>query len=117
VLRLKALRDEAVVMQREVETTQRSYDQVTQRLNQTSLESQLNQTNISVLSPADEPTEHSSPKIVLSILVSVFVGTLLGVSFAILRELTDRRVRTLDDLTSGLDIAVLGMKRLPKASI
>lgn len=108
VLRLKALRDEAVVMQREVETAQRAYDQVTQRLNQTSLESQLNQTNISVLSPASEPTDHSSPKIVLNILMSVFVGTLLGVSFAILRELTDRRVRTLDDLTAGLDVAVLG---------
>jgi succinoglycan biosynthesis transport protein ExoP len=108
VLRLKALRDEAVTMQRAVETAQRAYDQVTQRLNQTNLESQLNQSNISVLSPANEPTSHSSPKIVLNILVSVFVGTLLGVSFAILRELTDRRVRTLDDLTSGLDIAVLG---------
>ncbi|MEX8493343.1 chain length determinant protein EpsF [Sphaerotilus sp.] len=112
VLRLKALRDEAVTMQRAVEAAQRAYDQVTQRLNQTSLESQLNQTNISVLSPADEPTEHSSPKIILNILVGVFVGTLLGVSFAILRELTDRRVRTLDDLTSGLDIYVLGM--IPK---
>lgn len=108
VLRLKALRDEAVTMQRAVETAQRAYDQVTQRFNQTSLESQLNQSNISVLSPANEPTDHSSPKIILNILVSVFVGTLLGVSFAILRELTDRRVRTLDDLTSGLDVAVLG---------
>jgi len=108
VLRLKALRDEAVTMQRAVETAQRAYDQVTQRLNQTNLESQLNQSNISVLSPANEPTNHSSPKIILNILVSVFVGTLLGVSFAIIRELTDRRVRTLDDLTSELDIAVLG---------
>lgn len=112
VLRLKALRDEAVTMQRSVEAAQRAYDQVMQRMNQSNLESQLNQTNISVLSPADEPTEHSSPKIILNILVSVFVGTLLGVTFAILRELTDRRVRTLDDLTSGLDIAVLGM--IPK---
>ncbi len=113
VLRLKAQRDEAVVMQREVETAQRAYEQVTQRMNQTSLESQLNQTNISVLSPADEPTEHSSPKTMLNLLVSVFVGTLLGVSFAILRELMDRRVRTIDDLTSGLDVAVLGVLPRP----
>ena len=53
VLRLKALRDEAVTMQRAVETAQRAYDQVTQRFNQTSLESQLNQSNISVLSPRE----------------------------------------------------------------
>jgi chain length determinant protein EpsF len=113
VMKLKALRDEAVVMQREVETAQRTYDQVTQRLNQSSLESQLNQSNISVLSPANEPNDHSSPKILLNILVSVFVGTLLGVSFAILRELADRRVRTAEDLLTELDIPVLGVLPRP----
>jgi chain length determinant protein EpsF len=113
VMKLKALRDEAVVMQREVETAQRAYEQVTQRMNQSSLESQLNQSNISVLSPANEPTDPSSPKVLLNTLVSVFVGTLLGVSFAILREMTDRRVRTPEDLLAGLDVPMLGVLPRP----
>lgn len=112
VLKLKVQRDEATVLQREVETAQRTYEQVTQRFNQTSLESQLTQTNISVLSPAVDPNEASSPKLILNLLVSVFVGTLLGIGFAMLRELVDRRVRSLDDLTTGLDVPVLGV--LPK---
>jgi hypothetical protein len=49
----------------------------------------------------------------LNALVSVFVGTLLGVGFALLRELLDRRVRSLDDLTTDLDIPVLGVLPRP----
>lgn len=113
VLKLKVQRDEATVLQREVETAQRTYEQVTQRFNQTSLESQLTQTNISVLSPAVDPNEHSSPKMMLNALVSVFVGTLLGVGFALLRELMDRRVRSLDDLTMDLDVPMLGVLPRP----
>jgi uncharacterized protein involved in exopolysaccharide biosynthesis len=108
VLALKQQRDEVVVLQREVETAQRSYDQVVQRLSQTNLESQNTQTNISVLTPASEPADHSSPKILLNTLLSVFLGTLLAVGFALVRELMDRRVRSLDDLSEGLGLPVLG---------
>ncbi len=108
VLALKQQRDEVTVMQREVETAQRAYDQVVQRLSQTSLESQNTQTNISVLTPASEPAEPSSPKVLLNSLLSVFLGTLLAVGFALVRELLDRRVRSLDDLSEGLGLPVLG---------
>lgn len=112
VLALKQQRDEVTVMQKELETAQRAYDQVVQRLSQTNLESQNTQTNISVLTPASEPTDASSPRLMLNALLSVFLGTLLGVGFAFVRELMDRRVRTLDDLSDGLGLAVLG--NLPK---
>jgi capsular polysaccharide biosynthesis protein len=91
-----------------VETAQRSYDQVVQRLSQTNLESQNTQTNISVLSPATEPVTASSPRVMLNSLLSVFLGTLLAVGFALVRELMDRRVRSLDDLSEGLGLPVLG---------
>lgn len=112
VLALKQQRDEVSVMQKELETAQRAYDQVAQRLNQSNLESQNTQTNIAVLTPAAEPAEPSSPKILLNSVLSVFLGTLLAVGFALVRELMDRRVRTLDDLSGGLGLAVLGS--LPK---
>lgn len=112
VLALKQQRDEVTVMQKELETAQRAYDQVVQRLSQTNLESQNTQTNISVLTPASEPTDASSPRLMLNALLSVFLGTLLGVGIAFVRELMDRRVRTLDDLSDGLGLAVIG--NLPK---
>jgi chain length determinant protein EpsF len=112
VLALKQQRDEISVLQKELETAQRAYDQVAQRLNQSNLESQNTQTNIAMLTPATEPTDASSPKTLLNSLLSVFLGTLLAVGFALVRELLDRRVRTLDDLSDGLGLAVLG--NLPK---
>lgn len=112
VLALKQQRDEAAVLLREVETAQRAYEQVVLRASQSNLESQTTQTNISVLTPASDPSEPSSPRVILNSLLSVFLGTLLAVGFSLLRELMDRRVRTPEDLVSTLDIPLLGS--LPK---
>ena len=65
-----------------------------------------------MLTPATAPGEHSSPKILLNTLLSVFLGTLLAVGFALLRELMDRRVRTLEDISEAMDVPVRGA--LPK---
>ncbi|MGY0194245.1 chain length determinant protein EpsF [Leptothrix sp. BB-4] len=108
VLALKQQRDEASVLIKEVETAQRALDQVVARASQTSLESQNTQTNISVLTPASEPSDPSSPRLLLNTLLSVFVGTLLAVGFALLRELLDRRVRGPQDLVEALGLPVLG---------
>ena len=107
VLELKKQRDEISVLMREVDTAQRAFDAVGQRMTQSKLESQSIQTNISVLTPAAEPLEHSKPKVFLNVLVSIFLGTLLGVGAALLLELMQRRVRSADDLAQALGLPVL----------
>lgn len=107
VLRLKSQRDEAGVLQRDVENAHRAYDAVQARANQSSLESQNTQTNVSVLKRATEPAQPSSPKLVLNTALAVFVGALLAVGFALARELFDRRLRTEEDVTLGLDQLLL----------
>ena len=109
VLKLKGLRDEVAVLQRDVEAAQRAYDSVTSRRAQTSLESQANQTNISVLAPASEPGEASSPKVLLNTALSVVVGALLGLGAALLVELIDRRVRTVGDAAESFGLPLLGV--------
>lgn len=116
VAKMKEQRDEAAVLIKDVEAAQRAFDAVAQRLTQSSLESQSSQTNISVLTPATEPAEHSSPKILLNTLLAIFLGTLLAVGFALLRELMDRRVRSLEDLTEVLGVPVLGSLPRPMAA-
>lgn len=101
VLQLKTLRDEMSVLTRDVETAQRSYDAVLSRASLTSLESQTTQTNIVLLNPATEPLQPSSPRVMLNLLAAVFVGTMLGVGVALLREMRDRRVRGADDLAGA----------------
>lgn len=114
VLEIKKQRDELAVLQREVESAQRAYDLVTQRLAQASLESQSTQTNIALLNPAVEPLKHSSPKLLLNLMLSLFLGGMLGVGAAFLLELADQRIRGLDDLALSLGLPVLGVIEKPQ---
>lgn len=109
VLKLKALRDEAAVLQRDVEAAQRAYDGVTSRQAMTRLESHSDQTNISILAPAVAPSEASSPKILLNTALSIVVGALLGLSAALVVELIDRRVRTVADAAESFGLPLLGV--------
>ena len=115
VLRLKSLRDEAQVLQRDVESNQRAYDTVQARLTQTSLESQANQTNAYPLTVAAAPLEPASPRVLFNSLLAVFGGTLLGVSAALGLEMLDRRVRSPRDVKALLELPVLGILPTPNA--
>ncbi len=108
VLVLNKQRDELNVLRRDIESAQRAFEQVSQRASQTNIESQTNQTNIAVLNPATAPADPSKPKVLLNILVSIFLGTLLGVGLALLLELSNRRVRSAHDLAEALELPVLG---------
>jgi succinoglycan biosynthesis transport protein ExoP len=108
VMQIKQLRDEAMVLQRDVEGAQRAYDAVASRLTQSSLESQTKQTNTALLAAATEPTRHSSPNITLNTLLAVFMGAMFATAYALMRELRDRRLRGPQDVAQVLGIQVLG---------
>ena len=107
VLSLSKQNDEISVLKRDVESAQRAFEGVSQRSAVTRLESLSVQTNAVVLNDAAEPTEHSKPKVFLNVLVSIFLGTLLGVGAALMLELGNRRVRSAEDLAEALDLPVL----------
>ncbi len=106
VLELKQQREEATLLARDVENAQRIYDSALQRYGQSRMEAQSTQTDIAVLNPAVPPLAPSKPRVILNILLSLFLGTLLGVGVGFLVELLDRRVRSGQDI-AGLDIPVL----------
>ena len=108
VLTLNKQRDELNVLRRDVETAQRAFEQISQRASQSNVESQNSQTNLALLNAASAPTEPSRPRVFLNVLVSIFLGTLLGVGLALMLELANRRVRSADDLAEALDLPVLG---------
>jgi polysaccharide biosynthesis transport protein len=108
VLVLNQQRDELNVLRRDIESAQRAFEQVSQRASQTNIESQTNQTNIAVLNPATPPVEPSKPRLLLNTLISIFLGALLGLGLALMLELSNRRVRSAQDLVDALDIPLLG---------
>ena len=109
VLQLKQQQNEMVVLTREVENAQKFYDNAMQRSVQTRMESEASQSNIAILNPALIPQEPAKPKVLLNILLSVFLGTLLGVCAAFLVELLDRRLRSPIDMVEQLGVPVLGV--------
>ncbi|EHR70138.1 chain length determinant protein EpsF [Burkholderiales bacterium JOSHI_001] len=115
LLQMKAVRDEGAVLMRDIESAQRAYDTVVARLNQTSLESQANQSNVNFLTQATPPLQPSSPKLLLNVLLSVGVGTFLALLAAFARELLDRRVRSLEDAATAVGLPVIGIMPRPSA--
>ena len=109
VLRLKSLRDEAAVLQRDVENAQKSYDAAFAKRTQSTLESQATQTNVSVLKTATAPAMPSSPRVKLILPVALLLALVLGLATAIFREYRDWRLRTDADVLDALKQPLLGV--------
>jgi chain length determinant protein EpsF len=107
VLAIRSQRDELSVLVNDVENARKAYEAVGQRMTQSNLEGQTQQTNVLVLSPATPPVKHSRPKIFLNLLVSIFLGGMLGIGAALVLELGERRIRSAEDLALALDLPVL----------
>lgn len=109
VLELKTHRDQIAVLQRDVESAQRTHDLLAQRLAHTSLESQSQQTNVSVLTPATPPLHASGPRKLVVLALAAIVGGLLGIAAALLLELRDPRLRRAEELASLCGAPLLGV--------
>lgn len=107
VLDLKKQRDDINVLLREVDTAQKAFDSVGQRMVQSNLESQSIQSNIAILTAATPPLQSGKPKVLLNMLVSIFLGTMLAVGAALVLELGQRRIRSAEDIVEALDLPVL----------
>lgn len=107
VLGLKKQREEGALLARDLQNAQQIYDAALQRYGQSRMEAQSTQTDIAVLNPASPPLKASQPRVLLNVLLSLFLGGLLGVGVGFMVELLDRRVRSGMDIAAGLDIPVL----------
>jgi uncharacterized protein involved in exopolysaccharide biosynthesis len=108
MLGLKQNRNEFTVLRRNVESAERAYDTAMQRSVTSLVDSRTNQTNVTVLNPALVASVPSSPKVALNIALSVVVGVMLGVGIVMLLEMSDRRVRSFEDLENEWNVPMLG---------
>lgn len=108
MLGLKENRNEFTVLRRNVESAERAYDTAMQRSVVSQVESRANQTNVTVLNPAVLPSTPASPRVGLNIALSLVVGVVLGIGIVMLLEMSDRRVRSLNDLDNAGNVPLLG---------
>jgi chain length determinant protein EpsF len=109
VLQMTRQRDEIAVLQSDVANAQRAHDTVTQRLAQTSLESQNQMTNVAIITPAVRPLFPDSPRVKVNMLLALVFGSLFGVALALFRERIDQRLYGVDHLRHVLGAPVFGM--------
>lgn len=98
VFELNHKRTNLTLMSKEVDNRKRIYDALSQRLAQTSIQSQVHQADVAVLSPATAPLLPSNPRKLVVLAVGGLVGVLLGICGTLLQESLDRRIRSTDDL-------------------
>jgi chain length determinant protein EpsF len=108
VLELKQQRDELDVLKNDVVTAQRNLDAVSERLAKSSLESQVQQTNLLPLTLATAPALPSSPNYPVTLILGAIVGAVMGIGVILLIEALDPRVRSGQDLTRLLSVPLLG---------
>ena len=108
---LRADRDLEAVIKRDVDTAQRAYEAVSSRVLTFTQESQNNQANTRLLSPAVEPLEPSRPKVATGVIGSILGGMAIGILAALGWELIDRRVRAPEDMMVMAGVPVLGVLR------
>lgn len=108
VLQFKNQRGAMDMLNREVESAQAAYNSALKQFNESSLQSLVTQTNISVIDSAQVPRQPSGPNVGQNIVLAVLVGLMLGVGIAFGWELIDRRVRSREDLLADLSLPVLG---------
>jgi chain length determinant protein EpsF len=100
--------DEVADLQNDVATAQRNLDTVTQRLAQSNLESQTEQTNVVLLTKAVPPLVRSSPRLSIDLLLGVLLGGIVAVGTAVFLEMQDRRLREDSELVEVLGVPLFG---------
>lgn len=69
----------------------------------------MNVDNVQILDGATLPEDPSSPKIGRNIAIGVILGFMLGIAIVMIKELSDTRIKTSEDITTEFDIPVLGL--------
>lgn len=109
VLKMKAHRDEAALLQRDVDNAQRAYDGVLARLNMTSLESQAVRADTAALEFATVPSQPSSPRVFMNLVLGFLFAVVLATALALLRERSDRRLRGSDDIEALVHVPLISV--------
>ncbi len=111
VITLRDQRERLAALAKDVENAQRAYDGIYSRQNIANVESQLTQTNVSVLKQASAPSQPSQPRLLLNLALGAALGLLAGLAACLLREGLRPVLRTADDLQAVADLPLL--ERVP----
>lgn len=109
VLKMKALRDQAAMLQRDVDNAQRSYEAVMMRNNTTALESQAFFDNVTALEYATAPSVPAGPRVANNIGLGALAGAVLALIVVLMVERKYRRLRTYSEIEGLTQLPAVGL--------
>lgn len=99
---------EYAALEREAASDRQLYQGLLQRAKEAELSSELNATNVRIVDRAEVPQTPVFPRRGLNMLLALVVGLPLAVGIALGRERLDDRIKSPEEITSGLRIRFLG---------
>ena len=108
VLDLKQERNRISVYVREVESAESTYNAALKLLNTTSMQSVVDQANVSVVDRANIPRRHSLPSVMKNLVLGGMGGLIVAIGILVAMNMIVRRVHSRDELVDELGVPVLG---------
>lgn len=102
-------------LEREAGTIRQLYEYFLRRLNETSAQEGIQQADSRIISQAVIPHTATAPDKANTLLLSLFMGILMGVSILLYREIRTKTFRTAEQLEDMFSIGVIG--QIPKFSL
>jgi capsular exopolysaccharide synthesis family protein len=97
------------ILKREVDTNKQLYEGLLTRMKEATVSAGLKSSNIRIVDTAQVPKAPIKPRVALNIVLSIILGTALGVGVAFLQEYLDNTLKTPDEVERLLRLPSLGM--------
>lgn len=106
-------------LKREVESSEKLYSSLQQRLEEVNVASAANTSSISIVEPAIIPFDKYRPRMKLNLIIATFFGLTLSIGLVFLREsLKSQSINSFEELERKFSLPVLGrIPRIRKRSI
>jgi succinoglycan biosynthesis transport protein ExoP len=97
------------ILQRQVASTRAMYEELVRRLQEAGITAGLSADTIAVVDEALPPIIPAGPHKTLNMEVGFVIGLMLGIGIAVLLELLNSSIQTMEDITSYAGLPALGM--------
>ncbi|HQH28863.1 MAG TPA: GNVR domain-containing protein, partial [Oligoflexia bacterium] len=97
------------IMKREYESLKDLYQSVLRQVKESQMASESPGSNVALSEFAAPPAKHASPRGLLSILLSLVLGPLFGFILALIQEVLDDTIKTVEDAKEVLQAGNLGI--------
>jgi len=95
------------ILKRDSETNEQLYQALLSRVKEANIASTMVPSNVAVIDPAPLPSKPFKPNTMRILGLATFIGLILGLALALLRERTDNSIKTAEDLEQ-LNLSSLG---------